>query len=101
MLTPKSRISLAARKDAARHKKTQSATVPEAYLGTKSSTSVQKASFVQVVWVDVPAGTYQMRFRLRAAIVGSFTAPPGEAETMYRNDVYGASAGTQLIVTRP
>jgi len=37
---------------------------------------------------------------MRALVPGTFTAPPGEAETMYRNDVYGASAGTQIIIAR-
>ena len=55
---------------------------------------------VRYFWNELPAGTYQVHFRLRAAVAGTFTSPPGEAETMYRNDVYGASAGQQLIVTR-
>jgi alpha-2-macroglobulin len=51
-------------------------------------------------WDQLPAGTYQVRFRLRATVAGTFTSPPGEAETMYRNDVYGASAGRQVTVAR-
>ena len=62
MLTPKSGSSLTATKDAARHKKTKGATDPDAYLGTKSSTSIRKdPTFVQVVWVDVPGGTYLLK----------------------------------------
>jgi hypothetical protein len=30
----------------------------------------------------------------------SFTHPPGEAETMHRNDVYGASAGAPVVIAR-
>jgi hypothetical protein len=55
---------------------------------------------VRYFWDELPAGTYQVHFRLRAAVAGTFTSPPGEAETMYRNDVYGASAGQQIIVAR-
>jgi alpha-2-macroglobulin len=55
---------------------------------------------VRYFWDELPAGTYQVHFRLRATVAGSFTSPPGEAETMYRNDVYGASAGTQIVVSR-
>ena len=55
---------------------------------------------VRYFWDELPAGTYQVHFRLRAQVAGTFTSPPGEAETMYRNDVYGASAGQQIVVTR-
>jgi uncharacterized protein YfaS (alpha-2-macroglobulin family) len=55
---------------------------------------------VRYFWDQLPAGTYQVHFRLRATVAGTFTSPPGEAETMYRNDVYGASAGQQVIVAR-
>ncbi len=55
---------------------------------------------VRYFWDELPAGTYQVHFRLRAAVAGTFTSPPGEAETMYRNDVYGASAGQQVMIAR-
>jgi uncharacterized protein YfaS (alpha-2-macroglobulin family) len=55
---------------------------------------------VRYFWDQLPAGTYQVHFRMRALVPGTFTSPPGEAETMYRNDVYGASAGTQIIIAR-
>lgn len=55
---------------------------------------------VRYFWDQLPAGTYQVNFRMRALVPGTFTSPPGEAETMYRNDVYGASAGTQIIIAR-
>jgi alpha-2-macroglobulin len=55
---------------------------------------------VRYFWDELPAGTYQVRFRLRATVAGHFTYPPGEAETMYRNDVYGASAGRLLAISR-
>jgi uncharacterized protein YfaS (alpha-2-macroglobulin family) len=47
----------------------------------------------------LPKGHYRFVFRLRAQIAGSFTQPPGEAETMYQAGVYGASAGQRLVVT--
>jgi uncharacterized protein YfaS (alpha-2-macroglobulin family) len=55
---------------------------------------------VRYFYHQLPAGTYQLRFRMRATVAGTFTYPPGEAETMYRNDVYGASAGQRVAITR-
>jgi uncharacterized protein YfaS (alpha-2-macroglobulin family) len=55
---------------------------------------------VRYFYEELPSGTYQVRFRLRATVAGTFTYPPGEAETMYRTDVYGASAGQQVVITR-
>jgi hypothetical protein len=46
----------------------------------------------------LPKGHYRFVFRLRAQVVGSFTQPPGEAETMYQAGVYGASAGQRIVV---
>jgi uncharacterized protein YfaS (alpha-2-macroglobulin family) len=54
---------------------------------------------VRYFYDQLPAGTYQLRFRMRATVAGTFTYPPGEAETMYRNDVYGASAGQRVAIT--
>jgi uncharacterized protein YfaS (alpha-2-macroglobulin family) len=48
----------------------------------------------------LPKGNYRFAFRVRALIPGSFTEPPGEAETMYRVGVYGASAGRRVVVAR-
>jgi uncharacterized protein YfaS (alpha-2-macroglobulin family) len=55
---------------------------------------------VRYFYGELPAGTYQLRLRMRATVAGTFTYPPGEAETMYRNDVYGASAGQRVAITR-
>jgi uncharacterized protein YfaS (alpha-2-macroglobulin family) len=55
---------------------------------------------VRYFYDELPAGTYRLRFRMRATIPGSFTYPAGEAETMYRNDVYGASAGQRVVIAR-
>lgn len=48
----------------------------------------------------LPKGHYRFVFRLRAQVAGSFTQPPGEAETMYQVGVYGASAGQRLVIAR-
>ena len=45
----------------------------------------------------LPKGNYRFVFRTRALIAGSFTQPPGEAETMYRTGVYGASDATSAF----
>lgn len=48
----------------------------------------------------LPKGNYRFVFRMRAQVAGSFTQPPGEAETMYQAGVYGASAGQRIIIGR-
>jgi uncharacterized protein YfaS (alpha-2-macroglobulin family) len=48
----------------------------------------------------LPKGNYRFVFRTRALIAGTFTQPPGEAETMYRTGVYGASAGQRIVISR-
>ena len=53
---------------------------------------------VLYVYEALPAGTYRFHFRARAGTVGSFTEPPGTAETMYRRGVTGASAGSRLVI---
>jgi uncharacterized protein YfaS (alpha-2-macroglobulin family) len=55
---------------------------------------------VRYFYDQLPAGTYRLRFRMRATIPGTFTYPAGEAETMYRNDVYGTSAGQRVVISR-
>jgi alpha-2-macroglobulin len=46
----------------------------------------------------LPKGNYRFVFRMSAQVAGSFTQPPGEAETMYQAGVYGASAGQRIVV---
>jgi uncharacterized protein YfaS (alpha-2-macroglobulin family) len=53
---------------------------------------------VMYVYEALPKGTYHFHFRARAAIAGSFTEPPGTAETMYRAGVWGASAGAHVVI---
>jgi uncharacterized protein YfaS (alpha-2-macroglobulin family) len=54
---------------------------------------------LRAVWTTLPRGNARVVFRLRAQVAGSFTQPPGEAETMYRPGIYGMSAGARLIIT--
>ena len=49
---------------------------------------------------SLPKGNYTFVFRTRAQVAGSFTQPPGEAETMYQAGIYGASAGQRIVITR-
>jgi uncharacterized protein YfaS (alpha-2-macroglobulin family) len=49
---------------------------------------------------QLPKGNYRFLFRTRALIPGTFTQPPGEAETMYRKGVYGASDGQRISISR-
>jgi uncharacterized protein YfaS (alpha-2-macroglobulin family) len=49
---------------------------------------------------SLPKGNYRFMFRTRALIAGSFTQPSGEAETMYRPGVRGASAGQRIVISR-
>jgi uncharacterized protein YfaS (alpha-2-macroglobulin family) len=49
---------------------------------------------------SLPKGNYRFTFRTRAQVAGSFTQPPGEAETMYKRGVSGASAGARVVISR-
>lgn len=55
---------------------------------------------VSFFYMALPKGTYALRFRTRAQVVGTFTAPPAQAETMYRAGVFGASGGERVVVAR-
>jgi alpha-2-macroglobulin len=48
----------------------------------------------------LPKGNYRFVFRTRAQVAGSFTQPPGQAETMYQQGPYGASEGLRIVVSR-
>ena len=49
----------------------------------------------------LPAGTYDFRFRTRAATPGSFVQPPAKSELMYDASVRGSSNGARIEVSRP
>jgi uncharacterized protein YfaS (alpha-2-macroglobulin family) len=49
----------------------------------------------------LPAGTYDFRFRTRAATPGSFVQPPAKCELMYDAAVRGNSNGARIEVSRP
>ena len=63
------------------------------------------ASFVDdavtFVYLDLPKGTFTLRFRDRAQVAGSFTEPPAQAEAMYQPGVTGASGGLRVDIARP
>ncbi|SDR59924.1 hypothetical protein SAMN05519103_06569 [Rhizobiales bacterium GAS113] len=74
---------------------------------TPSSGPTRAPSFVSFgddrvfyAYDSLPKGNYRFSFRMRALIPGSFTQPPGEAETMYQVGIYGASAGRRIVVAR-
>ena len=48
----------------------------------------------------LPKGNYRFLFRTRAQVVGSFTQPPAQAETMYKAGVAGTSAGHRIVIAR-
>lgn len=47
---------------------------------------------------QMPPGTYDFYFRVRATTEGSFTQPPARAELMYQQNIYGNSPGTEIKV---
>jgi len=48
----------------------------------------------------LPAGTWDVYFRTRAATPGTFTQPPASAELLFARDVSGNSAGASMIISR-
>jgi uncharacterized protein YfaS (alpha-2-macroglobulin family) len=56
---------------------------------------------VSYFYDTLPAGTYDFRFRTRAATVGSFVQPPAKSELMYDAAVRGNSNGARIEVSRP
>ncbi|MCP4710794.1 MAG: hypothetical protein GY869_19385 [Planctomycetes bacterium] len=47
---------------------------------------------------DMPAGTFDFYYRLRATTEGQFSHPPAEAELMYEQDVRGNSPGARIVI---
>ena len=54
----------------------------------------------QVAWFydELPKGTYDFAFRARAQTPGSYVQPPARAESMYRSELVGSSAGARIEV---
>ena len=48
---------------------------------------------------QLPKGTYDFYIRLKATIAGTFTQPAAITEMMYRQSVYGVSAGSSIEIT--
>jgi hypothetical protein len=49
---------------------------------------------------NLPAGTYEYTYQIRAGIDGTFNVLPAHAEEMYFPEVFGRSDGSQFIVTK-
>ena len=49
---------------------------------------------------ELPAGTYDFRFRTRATVPGTFVQPAAKAEMMYDGAVRGNSNGARIVVQR-
>jgi len=49
---------------------------------------------------SLPKGNYRFAFRLRAQTAGAYTQPPALAETMYKKDLRGASAGARVEIVK-
>jgi hypothetical protein len=49
---------------------------------------------------ELPAGTYQVRYRLRAAIPGEYRVLPAMASEMYFPEVWGRTSGDLFSVQR-
>jgi uncharacterized protein YfaS (alpha-2-macroglobulin family) len=48
----------------------------------------------------LPKGNYRFVFRAKAQIAGSFTEPPGVAETMYKKGLQGVSGGRRVEIAK-
>ncbi|HEX7527993.1 MAG TPA: alpha-2-macroglobulin, partial [Thermoanaerobaculia bacterium] len=55
---------------------------------------------VSYFYDTLPAGTYDFRFRTRAATAGSYVQPPAKSELMYDAAVRGNSNGARIEVSR-
>jgi uncharacterized protein YfaS (alpha-2-macroglobulin family) len=55
---------------------------------------------VTAVYLSLPPGTITLRTRLRATIVGSFTAPPASVEMLYQLGINASTPGARVVVSR-
>ncbi|MEN9306607.1 MAG: hypothetical protein RL173_539 [Fibrobacterota bacterium] len=63
--------------------------------GTYQSFQDDKIDFF---FENLPAGTYDFYFRLRATVEGEFSHPSARAEMMYEMGTYGTSPGAKIVV---
>ena len=54
---------------------------------------------VTAVWMELPRGTYALRFRMRATVPGEYTLPPAGATALYDAAVYGSTGGARVAIT--
>lgn len=76
---------------------------PEA---TPSRTNSLNPAFIQMdddqirfYFDELPPGTFDLYFRVRADFEGSYIQPPASAEAMYQPEVRGSSDGTRVKIT--
>lgn len=55
---------------------------------------------VTAVWMELPRGTYALRFRMRATVPGEYTLPPAGATALYSQGVSGSTGGARVVITR-
>ena len=55
---------------------------------------------VTAVWLDLPRGTYGLRFRMRATVPGEYTQPPAGAAALYDPAVSGSTGGARVVIGR-
>ena len=73
--------------------------VPRGKLTLKPSYALYEDDRVVFYYDQLPKGTYEFFFRLRASFQGQFTHPPARAELMYRQTVFGRSPGAKMTIT--
>jgi alpha-2-macroglobulin len=47
---------------------------------------------------NLPAGTYEYTYQIRAGVDGTFNVLPAHAEEMYFPEVFGRSDGSQFVI---
>ena len=55
---------------------------------------------VTAVWLDLPRGTYGLRFRMRATVPGEYTQPPAVGAALYNAGVSGSTGGARVVIGR-
>jgi uncharacterized protein YfaS (alpha-2-macroglobulin family) len=48
--------------------------------------------------MQLPAGTHQMSYTVRATTPGTFVAAPAKAEEMYSPETFGRSGGVTVVI---
>lgn len=70
-------------------------------MGTTTNSGTYQAfkdDEIDFFFENLPAGTYDFHFRLRATVEGEFSHPSARAEMMYEMGTYGSSPGARIVV---